>query len=67
MGTDVLACPGVSANRMIAGTTGGTIGAWLIPPPAPPVPDLSPLEAVNEATDNDTDALVSLAILFEVL
>ena len=67
MGTAALDFPGVNANGVIARTTGGTIGAGLTPPPAPPVPDPPPLEAVPETTDDDADALVALAILFEVL
>ena len=63
MGTDALACMGARTNGMIY----RTIGAGLNPPPAPPVPDPSPLEVVPDATDDETDALSALVILFEVL
>ena len=59
MGTAALDFPGVSMDGVISGTTGGTIGAGLIPPPAPPVPDPSPLEAVPKAADYDADTLVA--------
>ena len=67
MGTSALTCPWIIENGIIAGTSGGTIGAGLNPTPDPPVSDPPPLEAVPEATDYESDAIVVLAILFEVL
>ena len=64
MGTAALACSGVRVNRMIS----GMIGAGLTPPPPDVhVPDLPPLGAVREETDDDVVDVVDLAILFKVL
>ena len=64
IGDDSLACPGVSSKGEISRTIGETTGAGFNPPPAHPVLDPPPLEAVSDATDYDADALVVLAILF---
>ena len=54
----------MSSKGEISRTIGETTGAGFNPPPAHPVLDPPPLEAVSDATDYDADALVVLAILF---
>ena len=59
MGTDTLACPGVRANGIAAGTFGARLN---IAPPAGTVPPPPPMSAMPVAVEEAMD-LVDLAIL----